>query len=276
MTRKRRPVKGDWVLVKFPQDKTGRNRKLSQPWHGPYRVLDWCDTDVLVEKVYRTKENRIRIHQSRVTFCPLNLPPGYYWYGRKHCCPGNPPQWVASLINTSPEDGSGGTLSGSCVDDSVQSDTRVDDSVQSDTRVDDSVQSDTRVDNSAQSDTRVDNSAQSDTRVNDHLSGSCDGTPDGAGSGNCTSSDEISNEDAVHFCEEATSKESSSNGEQEPDSVAGQLKKGTSINDGPSEASSVGFSRQKSKYALRRKVKPPDRWHGNKTKLGSSFPEGTG
>ena len=120
MTRKL--MKGDWVLVKFPQDETGRNRKLSQPWHGPYRVLDWCDTDVLVEKVYRTKENRIRIHQGRVTFCPLNLPPGYYWYGRKHCCPGNPPQCVASLFNTSPEDGSGVTLSGSRVDDSAQSD----------------------------------------------------------------------------------------------------------------------------------------------------------
>ena len=165
--------------------------------------------------------------------------------------------------------------------------TRVDDSAQSDTRVDDSAQSDTRVDDSAQSDTRVDNSAQSDTRVNNHLSGSCDGTPDGAGSGNCTSSNEVTNEDAsgvslaealdtVHFCEEATSKESSSNGEQESDSVAGQLKKGASVNDGPSEASSVGFSRQKSKYVLRKKVKPPDRWHSIKTKLGSSFPEGTG
>ena len=52
----RKLMKGDWVLVKFPQDETGRNRKLSQPWHGPYRVLDWCDTDVLVEKVNRTKE----------------------------------------------------------------------------------------------------------------------------------------------------------------------------------------------------------------------------
>ena len=220
----RKLMKGDWVLVKFPQDEMGRNRKLSQPWHGPYRVLDWCDTDVLVEKVYRTKENRIRIHQSRVTFCSLNLPPGYYWYGRKHCCPGKPPQWVASLFNTSP-DGSGGTLSGSRVDDSAQSD-------------------DTRVDDNAQIDTRVDDSTQSDTRVDDSLSGSCDGTPDGAGSSNCTLSNEVTNEDApgeslaealdtVNFCEEATSKESSSNGEQESDSVAGQLKKGPSVNDGP-------------------------------------------
>ena len=30
---------GDWVLVYFPQDETGKNRKLSQPWHGPYRIV---------------------------------------------------------------------------------------------------------------------------------------------------------------------------------------------------------------------------------------------
>ena len=101
------------------------------------------------------------------------------------------------------------------------------------------------------------------------------------------SSNEVTNEDApreslaealdtVNFCEEATSKESFSNGEQESDSVAGQLKKGTSVNDGLSEASSVGFSCQKSKYALRKKVKLPDRWHSTKTKLGSSFRRGWG
>ena len=27
---------GDWVLVRFPYEETGKNRKLSQPWHGPY------------------------------------------------------------------------------------------------------------------------------------------------------------------------------------------------------------------------------------------------
>jgi len=28
-----------WVLVYLAQDETGRARKLSQPWHGPYRVI---------------------------------------------------------------------------------------------------------------------------------------------------------------------------------------------------------------------------------------------
>ena len=30
---------GEWVLVYFPQDDVGKMRKLSQPWHGPYRVI---------------------------------------------------------------------------------------------------------------------------------------------------------------------------------------------------------------------------------------------
>ena len=72
---------GDWVLVRFPSDETGRNRKLSQPWHGPYRVLDQNATTLTVEKVYRSKNKSIRIHQSRVKFCPPDLPPGFYWYG---------------------------------------------------------------------------------------------------------------------------------------------------------------------------------------------------
>ena len=34
------PLKaGDWVLVKFPHEESGRLRKPSRPWHGPYRVL---------------------------------------------------------------------------------------------------------------------------------------------------------------------------------------------------------------------------------------------
>ena len=38
---------GDWVLVRFPYEETGKNRKLSQPWHGPYRVLSYREPDVI-------------------------------------------------------------------------------------------------------------------------------------------------------------------------------------------------------------------------------------
>ena len=39
--------------MKFPGEETGRMRKLSRPWHGPYRVLEVNGPDITVEKVYR-------------------------------------------------------------------------------------------------------------------------------------------------------------------------------------------------------------------------------
>ena len=30
---------GDWVMVHFPQEESARWRKLSRPWHGPYRIV---------------------------------------------------------------------------------------------------------------------------------------------------------------------------------------------------------------------------------------------
>ena len=43
---------GDWVFVYFPSEETGKLRKLSQPWHGPYRITSRDDSDVIVTKVY--------------------------------------------------------------------------------------------------------------------------------------------------------------------------------------------------------------------------------
>ena len=70
---------GDWVLVKFSQEESDRCCKLSQPWHGPYRVTSKVDSDVIVIKVYHTQEGSIRVHQSRVNACPPDLPAGFYW-----------------------------------------------------------------------------------------------------------------------------------------------------------------------------------------------------
>lgn len=33
-------VIGDWVLIRFPQEGSGKLRKLSRPWHGPYRIVE--------------------------------------------------------------------------------------------------------------------------------------------------------------------------------------------------------------------------------------------
>ena len=43
---------GDWVLVHFAQEETGKMQKLSQPWHGPYRIVSRDDPDVTVIKLY--------------------------------------------------------------------------------------------------------------------------------------------------------------------------------------------------------------------------------
>ena len=93
---------GEWVLVKFPQDEIGKLRKLSRPWHGPYRIVSREDPDVSVVKVYCPLEKPVRIHLSRVTPCPSELPPGYYWYGAKRCSPGRPPKWVQKLLAEGP------------------------------------------------------------------------------------------------------------------------------------------------------------------------------
>ena len=52
---------GDWVLVRFPQDESGPNRKLSRPWHGPYRIASRNDPDVTVTKVYFPQDGSIQV-----------------------------------------------------------------------------------------------------------------------------------------------------------------------------------------------------------------------
>ena len=54
---------GDWVLVKFPQDESGKDCKLSQPWHGPYRVIAVNESDITVVNVYHSQERQIQVHQ---------------------------------------------------------------------------------------------------------------------------------------------------------------------------------------------------------------------
>ena len=89
---------GDWVLIRFPQDESGRWRKLSWPWHGPYRVVDRSDPDVTCVKIYYPQDGEIRVHQSRVCDCPAEFLAGYYWYGGRRRGPGCPPKWVERLM----------------------------------------------------------------------------------------------------------------------------------------------------------------------------------
>ena len=52
---------GDWVLVRFLAVESGKHRKLSQPWHGPYRVCQYLDPDVVVSKVYFPDDGQIQV-----------------------------------------------------------------------------------------------------------------------------------------------------------------------------------------------------------------------
>ena len=71
---------GDWIFIRFPAEETGRNRKMSHPWHGPYRVMSKRDPDISAQKVYFQDEGQIQVHQQRITRCPPELLAGYYWY----------------------------------------------------------------------------------------------------------------------------------------------------------------------------------------------------
>ena len=73
---------GDWVFVHFPQEEMGRMRKLSRPWHGPYRVCSKRGPDVTVTRLYFSGQP-IQVHLKRVMRCPPHLPAGFYWHGPK-------------------------------------------------------------------------------------------------------------------------------------------------------------------------------------------------
>ena len=93
---------GDWVFVYFPSEETGKMRKLSRPWHGPYRIISRNDPDVTVTKVYFPDDPPLQVHQLRVKNCPMSFPCGYYWYGSKRPRPGRPPKWVEKFMNQPP------------------------------------------------------------------------------------------------------------------------------------------------------------------------------
>jgi len=89
---------GDWVLVRFLADESGRYRKLSFPWHGPFHVVAIKGPDVDVSNVYFPQDPLIMIHQSWVKSCPHNFPRGFYWCGGCRCGLGKPPQWFEDML----------------------------------------------------------------------------------------------------------------------------------------------------------------------------------
>ena len=103
---------GDWVLIRFPSEETGRLRKLSRPWHGPYRITACSNTGVSAVKVYFPREDAVNIHQTRVKPCPDGLLAGYYWYGNKRKGPGRPPKWVEKILSDADKEEDNESLEG--------------------------------------------------------------------------------------------------------------------------------------------------------------------
>ena len=50
----------DWLLVRFPHEEGGKQRKISQPWHGTYHMTQRNDPDITVVKVYFSEEGAIQ------------------------------------------------------------------------------------------------------------------------------------------------------------------------------------------------------------------------
>ena len=73
---------GDRVMVCIPYEQTGKNRKLSRPYFGPYRVLEVHPNGVTVRPVDCPSDKSIRVNLDRVTLCPVELP-DESWLGRK-------------------------------------------------------------------------------------------------------------------------------------------------------------------------------------------------
>lgn len=96
---------GDWILVRFPQDESGRWQKLSRPWHGPYRIVAKSDPGVTYSKVYYPQYEPIRVHQSRICLCPQFFRAGFFWYGGRRRGPGRPPRWVEQLLRSGTQQG---------------------------------------------------------------------------------------------------------------------------------------------------------------------------
>ena len=54
---------GEWVLIKFPSEESGKQRKLSRTWHGPYRIMNLTDTDITAIRIYFPEDGSIKVHQ---------------------------------------------------------------------------------------------------------------------------------------------------------------------------------------------------------------------
>ena len=88
---------GDGMMVYMPYQRTGKNRKLSRPYFGPYRVMEVHPNAVTVWPVDCPKEKCIRVNLNRVTLCPVELP-NVSWLGQKRKSKRASKNWTLSVF----------------------------------------------------------------------------------------------------------------------------------------------------------------------------------
>ena len=92
----------------FPHEKTGKKRKLSWPWCGPFRVSAIKDPDLTVTKCTSQKILPFRCTNSEcVIYSPDMLPPGFYWYGGNQRSSQRTPSWLQRMLARSSSDSHG-------------------------------------------------------------------------------------------------------------------------------------------------------------------------
>ena len=67
-------------MVFMQSETTGKQRNLSLPYHGPYRVIDVTDNNVSVRPVDKPDESPMLVNMERVTKCSDALP-NILWLG---------------------------------------------------------------------------------------------------------------------------------------------------------------------------------------------------
>ena len=90
---------GDWVFVHFSEEETGKERKMSRPWYGPFWVVARQDPNVRVSKVYFPEDLSILVQQLRVCPSPSQLPAGFFWYGAQRRSSGRVPRWLQTWLS---------------------------------------------------------------------------------------------------------------------------------------------------------------------------------
>ena len=90
---------GDWVHIFFPHEESGKNRKLSKPWHGPYRVISRDDPTLVCTKAYSLSMGRSVFIKAGRTPAQSSFQQDSFGTAVEGEDQENPPRWVEQLLS---------------------------------------------------------------------------------------------------------------------------------------------------------------------------------